>query len=182
MAEALDEGGLSPAEASFFRVAVNLHKLRTAQLAHEAVNRGIEVLGGNGAIESFSVLPRLLRDNVVYENWEGSHNVLRAQVLRDCARYGVHQGFFEVLAATLGPDDAAALAADRAALDALIAAPPDLRDLGFRPLADRMATWVMLGGMRGVAGLEACAALTRRHLGPLALDGDYLALISGLLR
>ena len=182
MAEALDQGGLSPAEASFFRVAVNLHKLRTAQLAHEAVNRGIEVLGGNGAIESFSVLPRLLRDNVVYENWEGSHNVLRAQVLRDCARYGVHQGFFEVLTATLGPDDAAALAADRAALDALLAAPDALRDLGFRPLADRMATWVMLGGMRGVAGLQDCAALSRRHLGPLALDGDYLALISGLLR
>ena len=32
---------------------------------------GIETLGGNGAIESFSILPRLMRDNIVYENWEG---------------------------------------------------------------------------------------------------------------
>mgnify|MGYP000450679406 CR=1 FL=1 len=38
------------------------------------------MLGGNGAIESFSVLPRLLRDNVVFENWEGTHNVLLVQV------------------------------------------------------------------------------------------------------
>ena len=47
---------------------------------------------------------RLLRDNVVYENWEGSHNVLRAQVLRDCSRLGVHGGFFDALAARLGDE------------------------------------------------------------------------------
>ncbi len=75
------------------------------------MNRGIEVLGGNGAIETFSVLPRLLRDNVVYENWEGSHNVLRAQVLRDCARLGVHDGFFDALVERLGEEHADALAA-----------------------------------------------------------------------
>ncbi|MBL8617002.1 MAG: acyl-CoA dehydrogenase family protein [Deltaproteobacteria bacterium] len=182
LAERQDAGALQPPEAAFFRVAVNLHKLRTAQLAHEAVNRGIEVLGGNGAIESFSVLPRLLRDNVVYENWEGTHNVLRAQVLRDCERYGVHEGFFAVLAGALPPEDWALLAADREAIQRLLLAPAPLRELGFRPLADRLATYVMRAAMAGVEALAGCAALTRRHLVALPLDEAYLALIGGLQR
>ena len=121
--EQVDDGSISATDAAFFRVAVNLNKLQTSVLAHDAVNRGIEVLGGNGAIETFSVLPRLLRDNVVYENWEGSHNVLRAQVLRDCARLGVHAGFFDALAERLGEEHAEAVAADRAAFEALLEAP-----------------------------------------------------------
>ena len=118
--EQVDDGSISATDAAFFRVAVNLNKLQTSVIAHDAVNRGIEVLGGNGAIETFSVLPRLLRDNVVYENWEGSHNVLRAQVLRDCARLGVHEGFFDALSARLGAEHAEAVATDRAAFEALL--------------------------------------------------------------
>jgi hypothetical protein len=49
----------------------------------------MEVLGGNGTIEDFSPLPRLYRDAVVFESWEGAHNVLCAQVQRDCARLGL---------------------------------------------------------------------------------------------
>ncbi len=48
------------------------------------------MLGGNGTIEDFSPLPRLYRDAIVFESWEGTHNVLCAQVLRDCVRFGVH--------------------------------------------------------------------------------------------
>jgi alkylation response protein AidB-like acyl-CoA dehydrogenase len=81
-------------DAEFLRMAINLNKYRTALLAHEVILQGIELLGGNGAIESFSVLPRLLRDNVVYENWEGTHNVLLAQVQRDITRYQIHAAFF----------------------------------------------------------------------------------------
>ena len=50
------------------------------------MRRGIEALGGNGTIEDFSPLPRLWRDAIVFESWEGTHNVLVAQVLRDLAR------------------------------------------------------------------------------------------------
>jgi len=50
------------------------------------VHSGIEVLGGNGTIEEFSVLPRLYRDTIVYESWEGTHNVLAGQVLNDLRR------------------------------------------------------------------------------------------------
>jgi hypothetical protein len=66
------------------------------------VHRAIEVLGGNGAIESFSVLPRLYRDMVVLESWEGTHNVLALQVLRDSGRYQLHEGFLRSMRRELG--------------------------------------------------------------------------------
>lgn len=87
----------SEEDKGFLRMALNLNKFRSAMLAHEVIVQAIELLGGNGAIESFSVLPRLLRDNVVYENWEGTHNVLLAQVQRDMRRYGVHEPFLQRL-------------------------------------------------------------------------------------
>ena len=180
--EQVDDGSISDTDAAFFRVAVNLNKLQTALLAHDAVNRGIEVLGGNGAIESFSVLPRLLRDTVVYENWEGSHNVLRAQVLRDCARLGVHRGFFDGLAARLGPEHAEALEADRRAFDEVLAAPAQVRDLRFRRLGTRMAIWVMLAAMAAVPELAAAARMTQRHLREPEIDEEYLSCIAALQR
>ncbi|MCU0301510.1 MAG: acyl-CoA dehydrogenase family protein [Candidatus Nanopelagicales bacterium] len=180
--EELDDGSISETDAAFFRVAVNLNKLQTSVMAHDAVNRGIEVLGGNGAIESFSVLPRLLRDNVVYENWEGSHNVLRAQVLRDCARMGVHVGFFDALAARLGGAHAEALAADRAALEALLEAPGAVRDLGFRRLGARMAIWVMVAAMAPVPALDDARFLVMRHLAELPIDDAYLGAVAALQR
>ena len=83
----------------FLRIALNLNKTRTALSSHEVINSGLELLAGNGTIETFSVLPRLLRDNVVLENWEGSHNVLLLQVLRDCKRKELHRPFFAHLRA-----------------------------------------------------------------------------------
>ncbi len=182
VAERIDAGTASDQERAFFRVAVNLNKLQTSLLSHDAVNRGIEVLGGNGAIESFSVLPRLLRDNVVYENWEGSHNVLRAQVLRDCARLGVHEGFFDELRDRLDAEERGELAADEAALISLLEQPPAQRDLQFRRLAGRLATWVMLAALRPVAELDAARFLTRRHLRELAIGEDYLQAVKQLQR
>lgn len=93
----IDAGETTDREEQFFRMALNLNKSRTAKSAREVVVDGIEVLGGNGAIETFSVLPRLLRDSVVFENWEGTHNTLYMQVWRDMKRRGVHRGFFDVL-------------------------------------------------------------------------------------
>ena len=174
-----DQGLLSREEEGFLRVAVNLNKMRTAVLAHEAINSGIEVLGGNGAIESFSVLPRLLRDNVVYENWEGTHNVLRAQVLRDARKLGVHDGFFAVLAAHL-PEDM--VQAEAEAFSALLDAPPDLAALRFRRIADRMATLVMLAALAPVPELAAAHEMTSRYLRTLPLDEGYIALINSLMR
>jgi acyl-CoA dehydrogenase len=74
-------------EQLLVRVLANLGKTYTAKLAVNHVHHAIDVLGGNGAIESFSSLPRLLRDSIVYENWEGTHNTLQMQFLRDMEKY-----------------------------------------------------------------------------------------------
>lgn len=182
IAERMDAGTASAQEQAFFRIGVNLNKLQTSVLSHDAVNRGIEVLGGNGAIESFSVLPRLLRDNVVYENWEGSHNVLRAQVLRDCRRLAMHEGFFAELRERLGPEHAEALAGDERELVELLGQPAAIRDLRFRRLGARLAMWVMVAGMKPVPELRAARALTMRHLRELPIDEDYLQAVKSLQR
>jgi len=82
------------ADKANYRLLVNINKYITSIRATEMVHRAIEVLGGNGAIESFSILPRLYRDMVVLESWEGTHNVLCVQVVRDIARYSIHKAFF----------------------------------------------------------------------------------------
>ena len=78
-----------------FRFLVNANKYWTSIRATQAVREAIEVFGGNGAIEDFSVLPRLYRDSIVIESWEGSHNVLCQQILRDMTRYQVHASTLE---------------------------------------------------------------------------------------
>jgi hypothetical protein len=85
----LDEGRADAMIAGAYRLLVNANKYITSICATDAARRGIEVLGGNGTIEDFSPLPRLYRDAMVFESWEGTHNVLCAQVLRDSARFGV---------------------------------------------------------------------------------------------
>ncbi len=83
----------------FLRLAINLNKYRSAALAHGVINRAIELLGGNGTIESFSALPRLLRDIVVYESWAGTGNVLLAQVQRDIRRHRYDRPFIAAVRA-----------------------------------------------------------------------------------
>ena len=96
---AREAGTLTEEQSAFVRIATNLVKMRSCQHSHRVVLTGIETLGGNGAIETFSVMPRLLRDNIVYENWEGTHNTLLAQTHRDFARYGLHKAFLARLRA-----------------------------------------------------------------------------------
>lgn len=85
----IDEGTATSRDLGVHRFLVNANKFVTSISASDVVHRGIEVLGGNGTIEDFSPLPRLYRDAVVFESWEGTHNVLCAQVRRDCARLGL---------------------------------------------------------------------------------------------
>ena len=73
------------------RIAVMINKYWTAMASTRSTHDGIELLGGNGTIEDFSALPRLYRDAIVLESWEGTHNALCAQVLRDFAVRGLHE-------------------------------------------------------------------------------------------
>ncbi len=104
LADKVDRDEATDVEKGFQRFAVNLNKMRTAKTNREAVVDSIEILGGNGAIETFSVLPRLLRDSIVSENWEGTHNTLIMQILRDSQKYHVHQAFFAHLDELLQAD------------------------------------------------------------------------------
>jgi acyl-CoA dehydrogenase len=82
----IDDGSASDDDATAHRILVNANKFVTSLAATRTVRRGIEALGGNGTIEDFSPLPRLYRDAIVFESWEGTHNVLCAQVVRDLGR------------------------------------------------------------------------------------------------
>jgi hypothetical protein len=108
--------------------------------------------------------------------------VLRAQVLRDCARLGVHRGFFTELRSRLGASHEAALRAEEAELEVLLGQPEAVRDLWFRRLGSRLAVWVMIAALKPVAELDAARLLTMRHLGELPIDEDYLQAVKALQR
>ena len=117
------------------RMLVNLNKYWTADVGLRMTHEAIDVLGGNGAIEEFSVLPRLLRDSVVLAQWEGPHNTLCAQALKDCNRLGLHKPMFEFLR-TLGSHPRL----DEVERDwtKLLTLSHDLASLGMRPLVDEL--------------------------------------------
>lgn len=77
------------------RLLANLNKYISALWSVEHIHHCLDVLAGNGAIESFSIMPRLLRDSIVCENWEGTHNTLRMQILKDILRYNIDEIFIE---------------------------------------------------------------------------------------
>lgn len=141
------EGGEALAGAR--RIGVMINKYWTALAATRSVRDGIEVLGGNGTIEDFSVLPRLYRDAIVIESWEGTHNTLCAQVLRDFAGRGLHRAWLDQLSAELDPvirpelKDHAGAARDlrddlAARIGALGGKDPGDAAAGMRALVDRM--------------------------------------------
>ena len=142
----IDLGQADDADRGFFRLALNINKYLTSVSAHEIIHTAIEILAGNGTIESFSVLPRLLRDNVIYENWEGAHNTLRMQVLRDMQRLGVaeafvtwlHRRFAGLQDASMASRGVAQVKALGQELAALADVSPEVAGLRMRPISDTM--------------------------------------------
>lgn len=129
-------------EPEAWRMLVNLNKIWTALACPAGVRDAMEVFGGNGTIEDFSVLPRLLRDSLVLEAWEGGHGVLCAQVLKDCRRYRLHERMFALLEKLGGPDPR--LDEQRARWARVVASPDaeaHIRDVieELRPVAQAMA-------------------------------------------
>jgi alkylation response protein AidB-like acyl-CoA dehydrogenase len=144
--DAIETGEADEAMTRVFRFAVNLNKYRTSVVGTDVVRRAIETLGGNGAMENFSVLPRLLRDSIIFEAWEGAHNTLLVQSLRDTRRYRLHVPFFERLeeifselrSAEWREAGLAKCAALRAEVDQLAEFDEQRGGVFFRPLADRL--------------------------------------------
>jgi len=179
--ERLESGESTADEQAFFRVALNINKVQTAKIAHDSINRAIQILGGNGAIESFSILPRLFRDNVVYENWEGTHNVLLLQVLKDCQKMRLHEGFFRHLETLIGPKSVGPV---RQNFAGLLSQAPEIATLNLHPVCGQMAALVQLAGLRAVgeSRLATMRLVGRRHLaGHVVRDAAYLKLLHACL-
>lgn len=158
----IETGKGSDDDKAFMRMAVNLNKYRSSVLAHEVIQQGIEILGGNGTIESFSVLPRLLRDNVVYENWEGTHNVLLAQVQRDIRKSAIHKPFFDhirtlftnTFMAELKTEGLHQLAKLEGEMDEVLKMDELTGAIFFRPLMDRVTDLYYTASMAAESGWE----------------------------
>jgi alkylation response protein AidB-like acyl-CoA dehydrogenase len=170
----IDEGGAGDEDVAWHRILVNANKFVTSLAATNACRRGIEALGGNGTIEDFSPLPRLYRDAIVFESWEGTHNVLCAQVLRDLAKL-----------------DAVDVAVERAQAPAELGArlrrslaEPQWGALHGRRQLDELVRWLQVACLRGQGEEAAADLLERRHLMPAydpESDPDYEALIERVL-
>ena len=88
----IDEHGLRPSDVKqsmWQRFLINLAKYRTAMTLTDSIREAMLLLGGNGIVEDFTVLPRLLRDAMIIETWEGAHNTLCLQIVRDAAKSGL---------------------------------------------------------------------------------------------
>lgn len=162
-----------------WRMLVNLNKMWTALTCPAGVRDAIEVLGGNGAIEEFSVLPRLLRDSIVVEAWEGGHGVLCAQLLRDSQRLRLHEPMFRWLSVTIPHER---LDAMRSRWEQVIAR-PDAAWV-FRDLVDELRVVVQAGLLDNEGNARSSAAaqhlLASRH-DPMADAGlvDRVAVLLG---
>lgn len=106
------EAAASREEAALdFRILLSLAKPVLTRLGTQQLHESMMVLAGNGIEERFSPLPRLHRDAVIMETWEGPHNVLLTQALRDFQRYGLEPGpFLERVTGRPRPQLAEALA------------------------------------------------------------------------
>jgi acyl-CoA dehydrogenase len=169
----IDDGSASDEDIVWHRLLVNGNKFVTSIAATGVVRRGIETLGGNGTIEDFSPLPRLYRDAIVFESWEGTHNVLCAQVLRDLEKL-----------------DAVDLAVQRAgASDDLAArlprsiAEPEVGALHFRRQLAELVRSLQVLVLRD-SDPDAAELVERRHLKAgwnAEADADYANLIERVL-
>jgi alkylation response protein AidB-like acyl-CoA dehydrogenase len=68
------------------RELILMQKITTAYESVNVIRKAMSIFGGHGVMEEFSSLPRLLRDAMVNELWEGPRNVLLTQIYRDLQR------------------------------------------------------------------------------------------------
>ena len=177
----IDGGQASKADVLLHRFCVNVAKYLVSVQATDVIHSAIEVLGGNGAIEDFSVLPRLYRDAIVYESWEGAHNVLVAQMLNDCRRLPILNVVRDRLdALTSGAGELGAQIAGTAArsLDGARRAVSDLEfgQWHFRGLVDRLGLAYEAALLAASGESDLATQLVQRNLAPSGTDGVDAAL------
>ena len=151
--------GDSPAERAWKRVMTPAAKFWVCKRGVELTGETMEVLGGNGYVDT-SVVGRLFREAPVNSIWEGSGNVMCLDVLRAFAR---EPEAVQALLAELAPaaQGEPRIAAALRELHTLFASPPaELEALG-RLLVQRLV-------------LVAQACLLRQHA-PAAVADAFIA-------
>jgi acyl-CoA dehydrogenase len=169
----IDGGSASDEDVLWHRILVNANKFVTSIAATKVVRRGIETLGGNGTIEDFSPLPRLWRDAIVFESWEGTHNVLCAQVLRDLERFDA----VDLVVGRAGASEELATRLRRSVAD------PEFGALHIRRQLDELVRALQVKALRE-ADQASAELMARRHLTPgwdPETDPDYAELIERAL-
>ena len=85
------------------RILVMLAKTCATRRATRRVHDAIMVLAGNGIEERFSALPRLWRDSIIMETWEGPHGLLVERCWLELQRSGAKDDPIAATEALLGP-------------------------------------------------------------------------------
>jgi putative acyl-CoA dehydrogenase len=145
-------------EAALLRVALPAAKYWVCKRTPAVTGEALECLGGNGYVEDYSPMPRLLRDAPLNSIWEGSGNVTALDVLR---------------ALTRSPDSADALLAeiDLAAGDSRVAtATASLRQEIKDAVTGGAAAQRSARRLAGQIALTLQAALLARHAPPAVAD------------
>jgi len=188
-------------EVAFCRLMVNIGKSVISKRTVDNIHSALDGIGGNGAIENTSSLPRLLRDAIILENWEGTHNTLYMQVLRDFHRYQHDAVYLRVMDKRIAalPATEKALAQDalenlRGQLIDFYAASDDLQTLKVQDVVTLMANlhyYVALTveavdqqQTEGSDNKQQCASLFYRNFlaqQPQPRDEQYLALCETVL-
>ena len=77
------ENSIDTKQGFTVRELILIQKIYSAKETVDTLRAAISIFGGHGAIEDFSSIPRLFRDSMVNELWEGPKNVLLSQIYRD---------------------------------------------------------------------------------------------------
>ena len=155
LAQSFDAPAEDIVERAWARVLTPAAKLWVCKRALSASAEAMEVLGGNGYVET-GLMARLYREAPVNSIWEGSGNVMALDVLRAAQREAAPlQAWFDAVAECFEAPERARVAALRTALFAADAEPRA------RQLAQELA-------------LLAQASLLREH-SPATMAADFLS-------
>lgn len=105
------------------RQLVMLQKITVASDTNDFARQGISIFGGHGVMEDFSIFPRMLRDGLVNELWEGPRNVLLTQMHRDFQRVADWYPADEFVAGILRGADPSLVAEFREEIKELLSLP-----------------------------------------------------------
>lgn len=150
-----------------YRILVPLSKFRAARGGLELASQAVEILGGNGYVETWP-MARQLRDAQCHTIWEGAENIICLDVLRAMGKENAHDALLDrvdralasVEHAALGPIKNAVVQARRDAQEIILFLARTSAEL--RQLHARRVTAWLSDLMQAALLLEAAEAELRK--------------------